>query len=60
MINNFDIKDHYKYNCMIKNNVIIISDNDIKFYLDYIENKYNKYYLKQFRYKRGKYESSVP
>ena len=51
MIKNTESKEHAKYNCIIENGIKIISDGDIDFYLEYIENKYNdKNYLKQFRY----------
>ena len=37
---------------MIKNNVKIISDEEIKPILDYINEKYGKNYLKQFKYEK--------
>ncbi len=45
-------KDYAKYECMIKNNVKIISDEEIKPILDYINKKYGKNYLKQFKYEK--------
>ena len=45
-------KDYAKYECMIKNNVKIISDEEIKPILDYINEKYGKDYIKQFRYEK--------
>mgnify|MGYP001771228665 CR=1 FL=1 len=44
--------EHAKYECMLKNNIKIISNNEIQFYLNYIENKYNIHYLNQFSYNR--------
>lgn len=41
-----------KYECMLKNNVIIISVNEIKKYLDFVDTKYGKQYLKQFAIKK--------
>jgi hypothetical protein len=54
-------QEHAKFNCIIKNKVKIISDNEIDFYLNYITNKYNnKKYLEQFRYnKEDKNESAI-
>jgi hypothetical protein len=55
MIKNTNTKEHYKYLCMINNNVKIITD--CKKYIKYVENKYGKYYLKSFKTintKRGK------
>ena len=53
MINPFDrtqdAKYEAKHQCMIKNNVKIITDT--KFYEDYINNKYGKNYIKQFKRK---------
>lgn len=47
-----DEKLKSKYECMLKNNVKILTDDDIKPYLKYIDEKYGKNYLKQFkRYK---------
>lgn len=40
-----------KSECLRENNVTIISNNEIKKYLDYIYNKYGKNYLKNFRIK---------
>ena len=40
-----------KYKCMIRNNVKIIDEINVKQYLDYIENKYGKMYLSSFRRK---------
>ena len=41
-----------KHQCMIKNNVKIISVEEIKPILDYINEKYGKNYLKQFKYEK--------
>ena len=45
-------KDNAKYNCMLEHNVKIISDEEIKPILDYINEKYGKDYLKQFKYEK--------
>lgn len=39
--------ENSKLNCMIKNNVTIITDCSL--YLNYIKNKYGKYLLKSFK-----------
>lgn len=41
-----------KQKCLITNNVKIWTKKDIKFALDYIDNKYGKKYLKKFRYNK--------
>lgn len=51
-VHNLLSKDYAKYECMIKNNVKIISDEEIKPILDYINEKYGKNYLKQFKYEK--------
>lgn len=55
LFNPFNSEDseryHAKYYCMVQNNVVIIKYKQIKFYLDYIDTKYGKDYLKQFRRK---------
>lgn len=38
-----------KHQCALKNNVKILYTNDYKIYLDYIEQQYEKNYLKQFK-----------
>lgn len=38
-----------KYNCMRDHNVSILMDKEYEQYLDYIEEKYGKYYLDQFK-----------
>lgn len=40
------------YNCMLENHVKILREEDIKFYLDYIKNKYGLSYLKNFKNKK--------
>ena len=55
MIDKLDPSKNYiaeaKYNCMIENHVMIIRSNDIKKYIDYVEQTYGKGYLKQFKKK---------
>ena len=41
--------DEAKYQCAISNGVTFIFDKEIKFYLNYIKNKYGHDYLKSFR-----------
>ena len=38
-----------KHQCMIKNNVKIMTESDYQIYLDYIKSQYGKKYLDQFR-----------
>lgn len=45
-------KSNAKYKCMLEHNVTIISDKEIKPILEYIQTKYGKDYLKQFRYEK--------
>lgn len=40
-----------KHQCMLANNVIILTSKDYQQYLDYVSEKYGKNYLKQFRKK---------
>ena len=47
--NTLDIE---KYQCMIDNNVKILREKDIIPILDYINEKYGKNYLKQFKYEK--------
>lgn len=47
-----------KTQCMRENNVQIISDKEIKFYLDYIEKTYGKNYLIQFQTTREDQDDS--
>ena len=47
-----------KTQCMRENNVRIISDKEIKFYLDYIEKTYGKNYLIQFQTTREDQDDS--
>jgi hypothetical protein len=53
MINPFDRSQDElykaKYNCMIKNHVKIISNNEIKPYIDYINRTYGRAFLKECR-----------
>lgn len=42
-------KEHAKYKCMLENNVDIISNNEIKPYIDYVSNKYGNKYIEQFK-----------
>lgn len=42
-------KDNEKYKLMIKNHVKLIKNEDIIPYLKYIDEKYGKDYLKQFK-----------
>lgn len=47
-------KDHIaeaKHQCMLKSNVIVLKGRDVKQYLDYVDQKYGKSYLKQFKRK---------
>lgn len=45
-----------KYKCMIKHNIIIFRKKDIQQYLEYIETKYGKNYLSQFKNTVKNYE----
>lgn len=50
LINPFNNKlDLEKYQCMLDNNVKILKEQDIKLILNYIDDKYGKNYLKQFK-----------
>ena len=53
MINPYDrSKDKLfeaKHQCMIKNNVKLILSNDIKFYINYIKEKYGSSYIKSLK-----------
>jgi hypothetical protein len=42
-------KDHEKYKLMVKNNVRIISNEEIIPYMDYVNEKYGKDYIIQFK-----------
>lgn len=47
-------KDHVaeaKHQCMLRNNVKVLKGRDVKQYLDYIDRKYGKRWLKQFKQK---------
>lgn len=53
--NPFNTKDEtfkFKYQCAIKNNVIILYEKDYKKYLNYIKETYNPNYLSQFQLKK--------
>lgn len=56
MKSEIETKDHAKYECMIKNNVEIISNTEIKPYIDYINQKYGNKYIEQFKINREKNE----
>jgi len=43
-----DVKEQSKQECMRNNNVKIISETEIRPYIDYVKNKYGKDYLKSF------------
>lgn len=47
-----------KHQCMLKNNVTILKGRDVKQYLGYIDQKYGKSYLKQFK-RKSEGESDV-
>ena len=42
-------KQEAKHQCMLANNVIILTSKDYQKYLDYVSEKYGKNYLKQFK-----------
>jgi len=44
-----DYKAEAKQKCMIENNVIILKSKEIKKYMDYVNNKYGKDYINQFK-----------
>ena len=50
MIDKLDSSKNYiaeaKHQCMLKNNVVILTSKEIKKYLDYVEQTYGKGYLK--------------
>ena len=52
MINPFNRKldglAEAKHQCMIKNNVIILTENEYNFYLKYVKKNYGRTYLKGF------------
>lgn len=50
---NLDEKMEAKFNCMIENNVKILLYNDIKPYIEYVNMKYGKDYINQFKINRG-------
>lgn len=58
MIDKLDPSKNYiaeaKHDCMIANGVAIIKSDGIKKYLDYVEQKYGKGYLMQFKKKPKK------
>lgn len=41
-----------KYECMIKNNVTIISENEIKPYLNYVNKKYGNHFLSSLKIRK--------
>ena len=43
-----------KQKCMVDNNVVLIKYSDCKKYYDYVESKYGKNFLEQFRKKSNK------
>lgn len=43
-----------KYQCMLDNNVVILKTADYKVFIDYVEAKYGKNYLKRFRVNKPK------
>lgn len=45
-------QEHEKYECMIKNDVVIIANNEIKPYIEYINHKYGNKYIEQFKISR--------
>lgn len=49
VFNENDNRVYAKRQCMIDNNVIIISDNEIRQYLNYVFDKYGKSYIKSLR-----------
>ena len=55
MVDKLDESKNYiaeaKHQCMIKNNVTILKQKDCKKYIDYVEQKYGKGYLAQFKKK---------
>lgn len=48
--NNND-KAKSKYECMMKNNIIILKGDDLKDVFFFVDNKYGKNYIKQFKVK---------
>lgn len=53
---------HYecKHQCLIDNNVKILYGNDYTKYVEYVEQKYGKYYLHQFRKNKEPYIRKMP
>ena len=47
MKKNKESLEHYKYKCMLENNVKIIID--CSKYIDYVKQKYGKNYIKTFK-----------
>lgn len=41
-----------KHQCMLKNNVVILKSSDCKKYIEYVQQKYGKGYLEQFKNKK--------
>ena len=52
MKQNVHTKEYYKYLCMLKHNVHIISN--VNKYLSYVKDKYGKHYLQQFKLSKTK------
>ena len=53
MVDKLDESKNYiaeaKHQCMIDNNVVILKSKEMKKYIDYVEQKYGRSYLKQFK-----------
>jgi hypothetical protein len=49
MISNPESKQYKKYECMLQNNIKILTFKDIKPILQYIKDKYGMSYLNQFK-----------
>lgn len=49
MLENVNSLDHSKYQCMLENNIRVMTKKDVSLYLEYVKDAYGKNYLREFK-----------